>query len=265
MLSDSTLRKTLAAIAGLSISVCCFGQASPGTSTVLEKATARVERFVDQLSDVKCTESVQQLKLAPNGKTINQLNSTFDYLVIMQAAPDDLLLNESRLAMKEAKPGKNFPMLITNGFSTLFLVFHPYYRESFTFQELGEDQINGERAVRVHFEHLHGTKTPMALAVRGREYPLDIEGTAWIDPQSGAIRRIEAGVENSMADVGVKKFDTEVDYGPVKLTGVDPGFLFPLRAKVELESLKQHWINIHSFSDYKRFSVSTDVAISEKR
>ncbi len=231
---------------------------------VLQKASAQVESFLAQISDVKCTERVVQQKLTPGGKNEFQQESVFDYLVIMQSEPDNLLLNESRLSVKEASLKKNFPMLITNGFSTLFLVFHPYYHESFRFQSEGEEQVGGNRRARIRFEHIPGTRTPAALAVRGREYPLELAGTAWIDPQTGAIERIEAGLANSMEDVGLKKFSTDVDYAPVKLPGVDRSYFFPVRARVEVQSLKQHWVNVHTFGDYKRFSVSTDVAIAGK-
>ena len=32
-----------------------------------------------------------------------------------------------------------------------------------------------------------GTRSPAALALRGREYPLELSGSAWIDPQTGVI------------------------------------------------------------------------------
>ena len=35
-------------------------------------------------------------------------------------------------------------MLVSNGFATLFLVFHPYYSSGFEFTDLGEDEIGGE-------------------------------------------------------------------------------------------------------------------------
>lgn len=246
-----------------SVTLTCAAQSS---DEILNKTTAEVKVFLDELSDVKCTEHVTQEKLNPNGKIQYRQDSTFDYLIIMQAGDDDLLMNESRLPMQEVKAkAKNVPFLITNGFSTLFLIFHPYYRDSFKLTPDGTEVINKKVQWRIRFEHIPGTRTPAALAVRGREYPLELAGVAWIDPDTGDITRIEAGLANSMEDVGLKKLVTTVDYSPVKLPGLERNYLFPLRATVEVESLRQHWINTHTFSEYKRFSVSTDVAISEKK
>lgn len=233
---------------------------------ILQKTTREVKAFLDELSDVKCTENVTQEKLNPKGKVQYRQDSTFDYLVIMQAGDDDFLLNESRLPLQEARSnGKNIPFLITNGFSTLFLVFHPYYRDSFKLTPDGSEVLNGKSLWRIRFEHIPGTRSPAALAVRGREYPLELAGTAWVDPDTADIVRIEAGLGNSMEDVGLKNISMAVDYAPVKLPGLDHNYAFPQRAVVDVESLRQRWVNTHQFSQYKRFSVSTDVSIAEKK
>ena len=256
--------RVLAAVAiCFAITLACAAQSN---DEILKKTTDEVKAFVDELSDVKCTEHVTQAKLTPNGKVQYRQDSTFDYLVIMQAGDDDFLLNESRLPLQAARSnGKNIPFLITNGFSTLFLVFHPYYRDSFKLTPDGTEVVNGKAQWRIRFEHIPGTRTPAALAVRGREYPLELAGMAWIDPDSGDITRIEAGVANTLEDVGLKKLSTTVEYAQVKLPGLERNYAFPLRASVEVESMRQHWINTHTFSEYKRFSVSTDVSIGDKK
>jgi hypothetical protein len=254
------------AVAVLSITLGVQPAPAQTNEEILQKTTHEVKVFLDELSDVKCTERVTQEKLNPKGKVQYRQDSTFDYLVIMQAGDDDFLLNESRLPLQEARSsGKNIPFLITNGFSTLFLVFHPYYRDSFKLTPDGSEVLNGKSLWRVRFEHIPGTRTPAALAVRGREYPLELAGTAWVDPNTGDIMRIEAGIGNSMEDVGLKNISMVVDYAPVKLPGLDHNYAFPQRAVVDVESLRQHWVNTHQFSQYKRFSVSTDVSIAEKK
>ena len=49
------------------------------------------------------------------------------------------------------------------------------------------------------------TRSTAVLLLRGREYPLDLEGLAWFDPQSGALTKISAGLETSMEDVGLRE------------------------------------------------------------
>ena len=77
-------------------------------------------------------------------------------------------------------PAKPAAKVVTNGFSTVLLVFHPYYRSSFEFETGPDELVDGKPAVPVHFAHIPGRRTPAALALRGREYPLELRGTAWL-------------------------------------------------------------------------------------
>jgi hypothetical protein len=248
----------VAALAGV-----CLGSfpSSAGSSLeeVLARASLRVSGLVEQFSDVKCTEQVRQQKLAENGKVERDAQSTYDYLVILTNAGGELSLNESRLPLHEAKADKkNTSLLITNGFATLFLIFHPYYAGSFQFTA-GELEVTGGHKIdKISFQYVRGRRSPAVLALRGREYPLPLSGTAWIDPETGAIARIDADIGNRMEDVGLKTMYSAVNYAPVVFRGVKETYWFPADAQVEVETERQHWRNTHVFTDYRRFSVSTE-------
>lgn len=235
----------------------CFAEVANAT---VEGVSHEVASFVEQLSDVRCTENVTQTKFSKDRHVEYSEESTFDYLVLLQAGDEELLLNESRLPTKHAenRNKKNVPLLITNGFSNLMLIFHPYYRNSFAFQVQGEEQLQGVSLVRVHFSHLRGTRTPIGLSVRSREFPLSLQGTAWIDPQSGMVARIEASLEQDMSDVGLKSLVVAVDYQPVQLPGWSQAYRFPSTATIEVETLRQGWRNVHHFTNYQRFMVNTE-------
>ena len=238
--------------------------ADSSTSNLLARTSQEVSAFLEQFSDVKCTERVTQEKLKPDGKVELKEDSAYDYLIILTNAGGELNLDESRLAIQPAKQTRKTPMLVTNGFATLFLIFHPYYAGSFEFTPEGEETINGQRMRKISYRHIRGTRSPAALALRGREFPLDLSGTAWIDPASGAIAKLTAGIGNSMEDVGLKTLNSEIDYSPISFRGVTETYWFPARAEVEVETARQHWRNIHAFSDYKRFSVSTEEQVANK-
>jgi len=232
-----------------------------GVETTLQKTGPLVEKFLDQLSDVRCTEQVVQQKLNKDGHVELSEKSSYDYLVMLQGDGDDLMLNESRIELKTSTVSKkHLPLLLTNGFSSLFLVFHPYYQNSFHFASDGTETQDGRSLLRVRFSHIPGTRTPAALSVRGREYPLELSGTAWIRPESGAIVRIQTGLQTDMKDVGLRALSTDVEYGPVQLSGISSTYLFPVVATIEVQSLRQHWRNTHRFHDYTRFNVDAEQA-----
>jgi hypothetical protein len=244
---------------------CAPTACAADVNTIVDRASRQVATFLDQMSDVKCSEHVTQIKLDKNGHTTYQENSSFDYLVLLQASSDELLLNESRLsdAHDQQRNRKNVPLLITNGFSMLMLIFHPYYRNSFEFAAMPDESIAGHRTARVQFTHIPGTRTPAALAVRGREFPLELTGTAWIEPETGQVEKLAIRLAKDMSDVGLKSLTAEIEYDPIQLPGWAQTYRFPSLATVEVETLRQRWRNIHRFSNYKRFLVDTSVSVAD--
>lgn len=264
------VRRLFAVRMFLALGGVCAGQtaaptSAPNLANLLARTSSQVVGFLDQFSDVKCTEHVEQEKLDKNGKVDLREESTYDYLVILTNTGGELGLDESRLAVKEARRDKkNTPMLVSNGFATLFLVFHPYYVDSFHFALAGDAVVDERPLIKVSFEHMPGTRSPAALALRGKEYPLELSGVAWIDPETGAITRIEATIGNSLQDVGLKSLQSEVEFAPAPFHDMKVPYWFPAMATVEVETPRQHWRNTHRFTDYKRFSVNTEEQVANK-
>jgi hypothetical protein len=245
----------------------CIGTVWAGnlnTESLLDTTSRQISAYLEQISDVRCTERVSQFKLGKNGKPQYTEESTFDYLVLMDGGRDQFMLNESRLQQSQThKAPKNVSMLVSNGFSDLFLIFHPYYRSSFEYGGGEEVMLDGHRMILVRFRHIEGMRTPAAVAVRGREFPLELSGQAWIDPDTGMLARIQAEVSKNMQDVGLRALKADVLYAPVQLPGWNRMYRFPSVATVEVETLRQHWRNVHRFTNYQRFTVDTEVAVSK--
>ena len=239
-----------------------FGTASgwsqPESSKVLlQQAQRRVLDYLGRLADIHCTEEVVQEKLGKTGHPEAAQHSKFDYLVMIKGNQDDFQMNESRVAASTTTH-KTPPLLVTNGFSTILLVFHPYYQNSFKFEAGGRETLDGKAVFTMRFRHLPGTRSPLALAVRGREYAIDFEGTACLDAQSGEVIKIEASLLHDMADIGLRSMHVEVQYAPVALNKDTERLWLPSVAVIELETLRQRWRNTHRFTEYKSFSTEAE-------
>lgn len=230
----------------------------PSAADALRRAGKAVELFWEQFAAVNCTESVSQVKLPKEGsKPMYRQESAFDYLAVTHAADGDLSVEESRVKVRSTESKKRPPLLVTNGFSTLALIFHPYYQADFEYSQPEPAMLDGKSVVRVKFRHLRGAPSPSCLRLRGRDYPLSWNGSALLDRVSGAVVEITADLETSMDDLGLRALTADVRYKPMRFSGEEATFWLPAVATIDAETMEQRWRNIHQFTNYKHFSVET--------
>lgn len=231
---------------------------------ILQRTGRLVEGFVDQISGVRCVEQVLQQKLKNNGKVEYKTESVFDSFVLVRVEGNGLTVDEARQIERQNGDAKNRPLMLTEGFSTLALVFHPYYQDSFEFSRHEDVTVEGKRLTQVQFRHIPGARSPAALERHGQDDPLELEGTAWVDSASGAIVKITAEVHGGLEDLGLRAIQSQVDYAPVTFAGATQVYWLPTSAVIDLESPRQHWRNIHRFTNYRRFSVAIRIGPKEQ-
>jgi hypothetical protein len=221
-----------------------------------------VENFRKQFESVACTELVTQTKLKKKNSVIYKKNHEYDYMIFMNIRGNELRVEESRQMKKTKGKSKDMPLLVTEGFPTLLFIFHPYYQGSFEYRYSGEEIVEGRNLIKIEFRHIHGERSTSVLNLEGENYPLELTGTAWIDPESHNIRRIKSELIEPMEALGLQSFNSDVQYQSMQLTSMQPAYWLPETATVEVMTKQQHWINTHRFKDYKLFSVSTESNIT---
>lgn len=234
----------------------------PATGELVSRVGRVVDTFLQDFSSVKCTERVTQLRLNEKGKAVASKEADYDYLVIFETAGGAVQFQESRLAMKEPAGKERSSLLVTNGFSALLLVFHSEYQNSFQYELAGSESGAGRNLQRIHFRHVRGMRSPIGLVLKNREFPLGLNGDAWVDEGTGFVTRIQATLSEPLDDIGLRQFQTEVLYSPVKFSGADAPVWLPASAQIQLASAKNQWKNVHRFTDYKLFSVKTETQVT---
>lgn len=252
------MRRRLRIVASLILlfTAGALAQRPASANDPVERTRREVVAFFAKMADLTCTEDVTQEKFRNDGHVETSARSRYDYLIMVQASHDDFAMNESRIEAAGA-PHKPLPLLVTNGFSMLLLVFHPYYQDSFRFEPGTGEMVDGSMLLPIHFSHIPGARSPAALDLRGRVYPLDFEGTAWVDQQSWQIAKMDATLARDLSDVGLRSLHIRVDYKPSSISGA-LGMALPERAVIDLETPRQHWRNTHLFTGYKGFSTAAE-------
>lgn len=247
------------AILCLSLAPVALAQASSSLSALLKKTRAQVERFAEQFSYLRYDDDVVEAKLKKNDKVAYRQEIVYDSLLRMSFDEGRLRVDEQRLVAKPPRRVERRPLLETYGFSTLEMVFHPYYESSFRFSDSGSDVQQGRTLEKISFQHIPNTPSSILYQTLGPDRPLDVSGVAWIDPSNGDIYRIDAVISSGISDIGIKSIDASVVLHAVVLQDEKTPEMLPTKATIDLETPRQHWRNVHRFSDYRKYRVAVNM------
>ena len=234
-------------------------------NATINQARKLIDSFFDQTSNVVCTENVSQTIVGKNNKPMYREESAFEYQLQSNSRSGSLRLAESREARKAAFRDPNKTLLITNGFASMLLVLHANYEASYVFEPLDEEVIEGRTLAKVHFKPVPAAASPAAIQLRGRNYPLQLKGDIWIDEDSGAVVKLISSLDSSLDDLGLHDIRSEIHYSVVQFHEPEEAYWMPASAVIDVETPKQHWRNVHRFTDYRRFRATIQVDLGEKR
>jgi hypothetical protein len=254
------------------IAVACFAplpvkaaQNSDELAALLSKTRSQVEQFAQQFSYLRYDDDVVKAKLKNNGKVAYKQEIVYDTLLRMRFDDGKLRVNEQRLIAQPPRKLETRPLLDTYGFSTLEIIFHPYYASSFQFTSAGSGEAAGRLLEKVAFQHVPHSSSPILYQSLAPDRPLDISGTAWIDPASGGIYRIVATITSGIGDAGIKAIDISVAFEPITLQDQTEPEILPATATIDLETPRQHWRTVHKFSDYRKYRVAVNLPGGDTR
>ncbi len=238
--------------------------AARANATIIH-ARKLIDTFFEQTSNVVCTENVSQTVVGKNNKPMYREESAFEYQMQSSSRNGSMRLTESREAQKAAFRDPSKTLLITNGFASMLLVLHPTYEASYVFEPADEETLEGRTVLKVHFKPVPGAASPAAVQLRGRNYPLQLSGDVWIDEGSGAVIKLISSLDGNLEDLGLRGLRSEIHYAVVQFHSPEESYWMPASAVIDVETPKQHWRNVHRFTDYKRFRATIQVDLGDNK
>ena len=233
-------------------------------NATLLKARKLVDAFFEHSSNVVCKENVSQMMIGKSNKPFYREDSVFDYQLQSANRNGTLHLTETRDSKKAAFRDPYKSLLITNGFANMLLVLHQNYEASYNFEPIAEEQAGDRTVLKFHFKAVPAAASPAAIQLSGRNYPLQLRGDIWIDEASGAVIRLVSSLDSGLDDLGLHDLRSEVHYSYVQFQDPEEAYWLPSSAVIDVETPKQHWRNVHRFSEYRRFRVTVHVELGEK-
>lgn len=222
---------------------------------LLARTRAAAEQFFEEFGYLRYQEDISQQKLKDDSRIQYKRDTIFDSILRMHYEDGKLRIDEQRIMERLPAHVDARPLMLTNGFSSIAMIFHPYYESSFRFTRIEDGALEGKSLSRFRFEHIAGTPSPMLYQMIGLERPLTLTGVAWLDPSTGDVYKIEVECGAGLDDIGVKAIRAALTYGPIPLRDETQPQWLPISATIDLETPRQHWRNVHRFSDYRKYRV----------
>jgi len=266
--SPSELVKALPELKGLAT-----GQSQEELATLLRKVGDNVAAFFRDFPNTTSVEEVRQERFLPGELNPYYLErtsplpesqeQTFHYLML--AGPEDRPmsgLQEYRTDDKgrrlDLRSMAKAPSILTSGFVSSAIYFHPMHQDGSAFRYLGRQHIDKRETYVVAFAQRpvatrlvewvgNGEKTGAVL----------LQGVAWIDPTTYQIIRMRTDLLAPRPDIHLERQSTEIRFAEVHLKTLPGAFWLPGEVVVTVKFFGEIYRNTHHYSHFRLFKVET--------
>ena len=223
---------------------------------VIDESGQRIKQLVDNISRFAAVENMVHEQLDQIGNPITKQSRKFDYIATISEKTPGLLATDEyrnlRYGTADLPDG-----IVTMGFMTLALIFHPEMRDDFQMTCEGLGEWRGQATWLMHFQQRDDKPNRFADYVVGtNRYPMKLKGRAWISAKTFQIVRIESDLANPLPKLPIQH--SIVEYGPVHFQQKNEELWLPQNVDIYFELRRHRYHRRHSFDHYMLFSVNSE-------
>lgn len=226
--------------------------------SILAKAGKAVEAFFTNFPNTISIEQIREERLGKDGKVKDALDQKFQYLLLARPERWGLGLEEFRTnnhGERAGPTGLNAGLMLTSGFASASLLFHPAYQQGADFRHLGHQALNGRDCYLVAFAQ-KPDKAQMVERFNTDESTVLVlfQGIAWIDAENYRIVRLRTDLLKPQSSIRLNRQTTEITYDPVQFKQMASAMWLPSDVAVTVEWKGKTFRNRHHYSDFKLFN-----------
>jgi tetratricopeptide (TPR) repeat protein len=227
--------------------------------SILSAVGKTVAESFTNFPNTSSLEQVHEEKSQRKQKSALTLEQKFRYLCFTPAQTWGPGFNEYRTDLSGRQSwlhGLDSGFMLTSGFASASLVFHPKYQSQAEFRYIGRQKVNGRDAYVVAFAQ-QPEKAQFAGVFRSGETTKTTfsQGLAWIDSETYQITRLRTDLLQPLQEISLERETTEIAYGEVHFKGMAEGFWVPQQVTVTVDWNGRHLRNEHRYSEFKLFQV----------
>jgi hypothetical protein len=227
--------------------------------SILSAVGKTVAEFFRNFPNTSSLEQIHQEKLGRKQKAGATLDQKFRYLCFTPAEDWGPGFDEYRVDLSgtpASQQGLQDGFMLTSGFASASLLFHPTYQPQASFRYLGRQKVNGRDTYVIAFAQQPGkARLKGAFKSGGISMTTFSQGLAWIDSQSYEITRLRKDLLKPLPEVKLERETTEIAFGEVHFKGMAEGFWLPQQVTVTVDWNGKHLENEHRYSEFKLFNV----------
>jgi tetratricopeptide (TPR) repeat protein len=223
---------------------------------VIEATGEKVKQLVDNIAKFAAIEDLVHEELDKTGSPTSKETRKFDYVAsVTETTPGYLETDEYRNLRYGVADLPDH--IVTSGFVTLALIFHPDMRDNFEMTCEGLGDWHGQAAWLVHFRQRDDKPARFEdYTVGTQKYSLKLKGRAWITTDDLQIVRIESDLVSPLPQLAVQHQIAE--YGPVPFPKKNLELWLPQNVDIFIELNNHRYHRRHSFDHYMLFSVNSE-------
>jgi tetratricopeptide (TPR) repeat protein len=224
---------------------------------VLEKVGSHALELTGNLQNFTADEQIRYEKSSYSGVPQENDTGMFHYVFAFEQHGEGVVSQEYR---NPWKGGHFFPASSQDtGEVTLELIFRPDMETDYEMTCEGRDQWKGRDAWVIRFQQRKDKpRRTMRFEIQGREIGVMLKGRAWVGVESGQVLHMESGLMHDIPDIGLRGGTLIVDYAPVEIRSRNLQLWLPQELEAFWEFGTYRVILLHSFSNFKLFTVDTE-------
>jgi len=227
------------------------------------------ESFVNFPNTSSFEQIHQEKQQGKKKKSAITLDQKFRYLCFTPVQDWGPSFNEYRtdLSGRQTTPeGLADGFMLTSGFASAALVFHPMYQPQADFRYVGRQNVNGRVAHLVAYAQ-RPAKAQLTGAFKSGDATVTTfsQGLAWIDSETYQIIRLRSDLLKPVETLNLQRETTEIAYGEVHFKDKAAGFWVPRQVTVSVDWNGKHLRNEHRYSEFKLFQVDANEKIEARK
>jgi tetratricopeptide (TPR) repeat protein len=234
---------------------------------ILAKTGEDVRSFFQNMSNTMSEEQVRETRLGKKGETKDLLEEKFQYLLLTTPQKWGVDLEEYRTDKngdRTAPKGLSEGLMLTSGFVSASLMFHPAYQAGATFRLLGRQDVGGHHCHVVAFAQkpekpkmIEGFNTDQETVM------VLLQGVAWIDQDTYKLIRLRSDLLTPQPRIRLERQTTQITYEPVQFKQLAMAMWLPSAVDVTVLWRGRTFRNSHTYSRFKLFNTEVKEKIQK--